>query len=82
MKGTLEIIFIFDVCSNTTNPKIFKKKCKIKGENIMTKNELLLGLKEDFRQWCGLLSIDEIVSNSKLIRVIERLERMLVAVSA
>jgi len=36
-------------------------------------------LKEDFRQWCGLLSIKEIMSNPKLMQSIKRLERMLSA---
>ena len=44
--------------------------------------EKLKDLKQEFYEWCGLLSIDEIVSNTNLIRVIERLERMLLAASA
>lgn len=39
-------------------------------------------LKEEFYEWCGLLSIDEIVSNTNLIRSIERLERMLISACA
>ena len=34
-------------------------------------------LKEDFRQWCGLLSTKEIMSNPELIQAIKRLDRML-----
>ncbi len=47
----------------------------------MSKNELH-ELKEDFRKFCGLLSIPEIMSNFAMIRVMERLERMLQAVGA
>ncbi|MGK5086976.1 hypothetical protein WDW86_05415 [Bdellovibrionota bacterium FG-2] len=45
----------------------------------MSPSEALNQLKLEFFEWCGLLSIDEIVSNANLIRVIERLERMLLA---
>lgn len=37
-------------------------------------------LKEEFYDWCGLLSIDEVVSNTLLIGSIERLERQLITV--
>lgn len=43
---------------------------------------LVQNLKKDFRDLCGLLSVEEIMSNGPLIRVIERLERMLLAVEA
>jgi hypothetical protein len=36
-------------------------------------------LKEDFYEWLGTLSVEEIMSNKELLRVIERLERMLLA---
>lgn len=39
--------------------------------------ELLRHLRDQFREFCGLISIDEIVSNEPLMRVIERFERML-----
>ncbi len=39
-------------------------------------------LKHDFYQWCGLLSVDEILENQDLIRVIERLQRMFLAIEA
>lgn len=42
----------------------------------------LKDLKHEFYEWCGLLSIDEIVSNPPLIRAIERIERMLLAAGA
>lgn len=42
----------------------------------MSKNELHR-LKEDFRKFCGLLSIKEIMSNIAMIQIMERLERML-----
>lgn len=43
----------------------------------MTKSELIHRLRDQFRDFCGLISIDEIVSNEPLIRVIERIEKML-----
>ena len=45
----------------------------------ITKNTTLRRLKQDFYDWCALLSIDEIVSNAPLICSIERLERALIA---
>ncbi|GEM_PF-1381797 len=39
----------------------------------------LSDLKSEFHDWCGLLSENEIVSNPCLVRVIERIERMLCA---
>lgn len=44
------------------------------GKSLKT---LLNELKDEFRQWCGMLSIDEIVSNKNLIIKIERFERMI-----
>ena len=44
--------------------------------------EMLTGLKHEFYEWCGLLSVEEIVSNTNLIQVIKRLERMLLAAGA
>ena len=45
----------------------------------MAKSELK-SLKNEFYEWCGLLSIEEILSNSNLIKTIERLQRLLVEV--
>lgn len=42
----------------------------------------LTGVKQEFYEWCGLLSIDEIASNIPLLNSIERLERMLLAAGA
>lgn len=39
----------------------------------------LIRLKENFYDWCSLLSIDEVVSNYRLIAAIERIERELVS---
>ena len=39
--------------------------------------ELLNHLKDQFHEFCGMISIDEIVSNEPLMRVIEQFERML-----
>lgn len=39
-------------------------------------------LRKEFHEWCGLLSIDEIGTNPDLMRIIERLERMLIAAGA
>ncbi|MGK5086894.1 hypothetical protein WDW86_05000 [Bdellovibrionota bacterium FG-2] len=36
-------------------------------------------LQDLFREWCGLLSVDELVENEPLTAVIERLSRMLEA---
>lgn len=33
-------------------------------------------LKKGFRELCGALSIDELMSNTELIKVIEKLERL------
>ena len=38
-------------------------------------------LKEDFYQLFGLLSVDELTLNTELIKVIERLDRMLKAIT-
>lgn len=38
---------------------------------------LITQLKEEFYVWCSMLSIDEIASNRKLMRAIERMERRL-----
>ncbi len=42
------------------------------------KAQLLKQLKDDFYDWCGELSINECVSNTDLIEMIERLERLLI----
>lgn len=42
----------------------------------------LTNVKQEFYEWCGLLSIDEIASNIPLLKSIERLERMLLAAGA
>lgn len=42
----------------------------------------LKDIKQEFYEWCGLLSIDEIASNAPLLKSIERLERMLLAAGA
>ena len=38
--------------------------------------------KEEFYEWCGLLSIDEIIANANLIGVIERVQRILLSPEA
>ena len=50
--------------------------------SVMGSRSALKDLKQEFYTWCGLLSIDEILSNPNLIHVIERLERMLLAAGA
>lgn len=42
----------------------------------------LFQLREMFRDWYGTLSVEELVENRKLIKKIERLERMLSAMVA
>lgn len=49
---------------------------------VSRSSAVLTELKDEFHSWCGLLSIEEIISNTELIRVIERLERMLLAAGA
>lgn len=44
--------------------------------------ETLTELKKAFYEWCAFLSIEEIVSNNKLIRRIERIQKMLLTVEA
>ena len=39
-------------------------------------------LKNEFHEWCGLLSIEEIMSNPVLIRIMERVERLILAAEA
>jgi len=39
-------------------------------------------VKRLFHEWCGSLSIDEIISNRELIQSIERIERMLLTAGA
>lgn len=43
------------------------------------RRSLLSQLKKDFFEWCGLLSIEEVLSNPRLMEVAERVERMLLA---
>lgn len=51
-----------------------------KSENM---NSILLRkLKEDYYEWCGLLSIEEIMRNQLLIRVVERLQQLLLKANA
>lgn len=38
---------------------------------------IITSLKHDFYDWCGMLSIDECVSNERLIKLIEQLERLI-----
>ena len=38
---------------------------------------LITQLKEEFYAWCSMLSIDEIASNGRLMRAMERMERRL-----
>ena len=42
---------------------------------------LLKELKLNFYDWCSYLSIDEVISNESLIVVIEKVERLLIAVT-
>lgn len=39
--------------------------------------DIITQLKEQFRDFCGLLSVNEITNNAPLMRVLERFERML-----
>lgn len=41
--------------------------------------EYLIRLRNEFYDWCSLLSLDEAASNEKLIAAIEHAERSLVA---
>ena len=51
---------------------------KLKRQKLTQERDASLAtLKDDFNEWCGVLSIDEIMSNPPLIRVVERLIRML-----
>lgn len=43
---------------------------------------LITQVKHNFHTWCGVLSLKEILSNKELMNVIERLERMLIAMGA
>jgi len=43
-----------------------------------TKSKLVDQIKTEFIDFCGLLSIDEIASNIRLIRLIEESERSLI----
>lgn len=42
------------------------------------KYENLRELKEEFYDWCALLSIDEVASNTSLIKAIKRVETTLI----
>ncbi len=42
----------------------------------------LTQLKIEFYEWCGLLSIDEVMSNSSLMEAIEQVERTLLGLGA
>jgi len=44
--------------------------------------DFLKQLKKEFYDWCWLLSVDEIASNLKLLRTIERVERILLQLEA
>ncbi len=44
--------------------------------------ETLTELKRAFYEWCAFLSIEEIVSNSDLIRRIEKIQKMFLTVEA
>ena len=48
--------------------------------NWETKSHVLELIKREFSELCGLLSIDEIASNFRLMRLIEASERSLIAV--
>ena len=39
--------------------------------------KIVESLKMDFREWYGLLSVDEIINNHKLIRAIESTEQVI-----
>lgn len=45
------------------------------------KSKLVDQIKEEFVDFCGLLSIDEIASNMRLMRLIEESERSLIQAS-
>lgn len=51
-------------------------------DQIAEATSTLSNVKQEFYEWCGLLSIDEIASNIPLLKSIERLERMLLAAGA
>ena len=44
--------------------------------------EKIKRLKEEFREWCGLLSVEEIISNPSLIEAIKRIESLLQGATA
>lgn len=46
------------------------------------KHNLLILLKKDFRELCGLLSIEEIMSNTELVNGIKRIEELLSNIDA
>ena len=47
----------------------------------MTK-EYLEKIKRLFREWCGSLSVEELVSNHELVAIIERIESRLVSATS
>jgi len=49
-------------------------------EESVTRAEFI-ALKQDFYELCGLLSISEIMSNSKLIQVLERIQKKLLTIN-
>jgi hypothetical protein len=52
------------------------RETKSNGGNM--KYDDLRQLREEFNDWCVLLSIDEIASNKPLMKAIERVERSLI----
>lgn len=43
----------------------------------MISSQLLKSIRDEFRQWYGLISPDEVITNSQLIRIITEIEHQL-----
>jgi hypothetical protein len=52
----------------------------ITGGGLKMRTKYLKKLRDEFREWCGLLSIEEIMANGPLIAKIERIEHLFKAV--
>ena len=38
-------------------------------------NETLKNLRDEFRNWYGMISIEELIENSELVEIIKKIER-------
>ncbi len=43
-------------------------------ERMIVTEDVLFRLKKEFREWCGMLSLEEIMSNSILVQKIREIE--------